>query len=310
MTAQNLGTLYAINITNNDAGNLLVDQIMENSFNFGIELFDPDPTDGRLERDFLALSKVDPRVTFKTQGIGKALAGLGGGAGLVIDGASAACTMWIQRLQNLGSRTSGSAHDKYVIADGLIVPRTVELSSNALGSIGYEIFPASTDGTTHPITRTTSQALAGSPTSNEGFVCGPIVVNGTTINGIVSATIDFGIEVKVERADGQIYVTFVWKDKMKPSITFNTLDVSAIGTVGMAGLTISSSDVVVYGQKVTEHGGRVAAATGEHLSFTLDDGYVHIGEVSGNPYTVPVTVTPTYDGTNAIVAVSTTATLP
>lgn len=305
MTVQNLAVPYAIDISNNDAGNEFIDQITEASFDPGILNLMPEPPDGLADPQYVALGGAEPKFKFTTTKLATALAAIGID-GLAIDGTSAALAMWLQKVSNLGIRASGSTHWKLSFADGLVVPRTLDAPSlDELAKISYEGFAISTDGTTHPVTVAGSAALLGTPSADEGFVPGYVDVNGTDINGVQSINIDFGIEVRVYRGDGEAYPTFVAIMTRKPVINFTTNDVTALTTIGAAGAAVSASDITVFLRKVSEGAVRVAAATTEHISFTVDEGRVEVGEISGNPYAVPVKITPTYDGSNAIIVVNT-----
>jgi hypothetical protein len=73
----------------------------------------------------------------------------------------------------------------------------------------------------------------------------------------------------------------------------------------------SSTDSLVYLRKIQQNGIRVADATTEHISASIDDGLVTIRSVSASNAdndgaAIEVMIEPNSDGTNPILALSTT----
>ena len=96
----------------------------------------------------------------------------------------------------------------------------------------------------------------------------------------------------------------------QPSITIRTAEALALNTFGLAGTAQGVTDSVVYFRKKDEGGTVVANATEEHISFTVDEGIITVDDVTGPHGDIlgsQVVITPTYDGTNAIMAIDTTA---
>jgi hypothetical protein len=113
--------------------------------------------------------------------------------------------------------------------------------------------------------------------------------------------------------DGQVWATYVSIQFRQPSFMLVTTDPTIIDTFGIVGTAISASDVVLYLRKMAEGGTRVADDGGAHVSFTLDEGIITCEDVSANQDGIAqatLRVDPTFDGTNAIIVISTTANLP
>lgn len=300
--ARTRSTLYAISIAGGTA--LFVDQIVESSLAPGVTLLEPDPTDGLVDPQFVGLDMADPRINFTTTKLATVLAAMGID-GRTVDGEGHSLTFWLQAIQNLGSRKSGSNHVTYTMAKGLVIPTTLTAGDGGLATLGYQAIPISTDGLTHPLTRAASQALSGTPDADEGFVVGFAEINGTQIDLVQSANVNFGIEVEVKRGDGEPYMTEAYIKFRKPKIELVTEDTDILGTIPLGGLAITEAKLFL--RKVDEGAGRVAEATAEHIEFTMTEGMAFVGDIASNPYQVPITFSPTKDSSNAILQVSTTA---
>ncbi len=98
----------------------------------------------------------------------------------------------------------------------------------------------------------------------------------------------------------------------QPRITIEVPDMDLAADLGIEGTAQGATDSVIYLRKVDENGARVAddSGTGEHISFTIDAGHIGVKEGSANPNepaTLTLELTPTYDGTNEIFVIDTTA---
>ena len=190
---------------------------------------------------------------------------------------------------------------------GLLIPRTLTAPLDSLANLSFEAI-ASYDESNDPIVIAANQALEGSPAVSEGFVCGPAKINGVALPGVQEITIDFGITELVQAADGQVWPTFVAIMSRRPVITIRCLDVLSLNTFGLSGAAQGDTDSLIYLRKVAEGGLRVADDTAEHISFAIDEGRISVNTIGGghdSPQASEVKITPTYDGTNDIVAINT-----
>jgi hypothetical protein len=109
-------------------------------------------------------------------------------------------------------------------------------------------------------------------------------------------------------ADGEVWPTEVFIMSRRPSITITSYDVAQINTLGISGLAQSATDSHVYLRKMTENATRTADATAEHIQFSIDDGRAHVTNIGASqdaPHVASITLTPTYDGSNAIFVINT-----
>ncbi len=289
-------TLYAA-----DINGTLLDQLTDFSVDSGLEQFILN-VDGGVDPMFSAIKSLMPKVDLTTNAIATAL-GLAGMNAASITSAS----FFFQQLADGGTRQSGSNHLRIDATKGMIFPRTLSAGHNEPAELSYEILCLSDSGGA-PLTATKNQALSGSPSVDQLYVVGPVNINGTTLSGVQSIKIDFGINEKVLGSDGEVYPSFAGIMTREPKITIVSFDMDQLADLGIDGDAQGATDSVFYLRKVAEGGTRVADATAEHISFTVDAG--HIGVKTGDgkpgdPATMTLEITPTYDGTNDILVVDT-----
>ncbi|HUX16964.1 MAG TPA: hypothetical protein VMW52_10865, partial [Phycisphaerae bacterium] len=74
------------------------------------------------------------------------------------------------------------------------------------------------------------------------------------------------------------------------------------------GVAQTATDSLIYLRAVEENKDRHANAETEHIKIAVDDGIIYVSDLSGDantPYNGEVTIEPTWDGTNAVLAITT-----
>lgn len=260
--------------------------------------------DGVAYDQFAAVMFQSPMFSIATKAINNAL-GLVGLNGLAI---AAATDFWIQKFTDGGVRTTGTNSQKHTFSKGLVCLRNLSVEDRGVASLGLEGWAVSSDGVTAPLTVTGSAAMTAPTMLDELFTLGPIKINGTAVGGVKSLNIDFGLQVMVESGDGDVYPSFVTIQAVQPKLTFRTLSVQKalsanIGQFAAQGAT----DSVFYLRKLAKNGARVADATTEHISFTLDDGLLSMRPIEANgrnPAMVEYLFEPTWDAVNDVLAIA------
>ena len=301
MAVSNVHTLYAVSITSG----ALLDQVSDWNFGAGLRhaLLSGD---GSVDPTFVTVGVQEPSISFTTTAIATALAACGLD-GLAIASANA-LVAWLQKCTEGGTRTAGANHIKAVMNKGILVPRSINANQEG-ATISFDAV-ATYDGTNAPFVLTGSQSLTGTAAVSEAFVAGPCVINGTTINGVVNITIDFGLQVRAIAGDGHPWPTYCTIIGRQPRITITTPDVTVLTTFGLNGVAQSATDSVIYLRKCDEGGTRVADVTAEHISFSIDQGHIFTNSIrapQGSEAMAELVIVPTYDGSNAIIAIDTTA---
>jgi hypothetical protein len=309
MSITKLYTLYGVNINTADSVDLFISQITSQNFSANIEEI-LEFGDGVVDPTFAAILRQNPKIAFTSTKVASILGTIGiGGLEITADVDDDGCEFWFQKIQSGGTRATGSSHMKLTMAKGMIFLRSITASNDRIATADMEAI-ALYDGTNNPFVVALNQALEGSVGSSEGFVAGPVSINGTTIEGIQEISIDFGINEIVQSGDGEVWPTFAAIGRRQPVITFKTTDVEVLNSLGLTGAVQGATDSVVYLKKVEEGGTRVADGTEEHISFTIDEGRITVEDVTADDNDVAVAtvkIQPTYDGTNETVVISTAA---
>lgn len=300
MTFSNAYKLYAVNT----AGGLIDGIINQRNTTNDEEMLIR--ADGQVDPTFVAMAQQMAVLGFDTVKVGTALGIIG------IDGyaVTAAVTAFWQKMAQGGTRAGASSHIKMVCSTGLILPRQIRASQGQdPASISYEFALRSSDGETDPMTVTTGQSLSGSPTTDEAFTVGPVKYGSTLDDGVQDITIDFGIQEAKIAGGGHVYPTFVGIDGRAPGITVRTPDLDfAESTIGRAGRAITSGNTFkCWLRKKTEGGANVAAATASHILFTMTEGRIVLVSSEADIESTGVAelrVTPTFDDSNDIVAIT------
>ncbi len=309
MSVSKLWVPYAVNLNTATlaASPVLLDQVQNFECSPAIAKT-VQASDGAVDPTYVAVMSQSPRITFGSTALATILGSCGiSGAVIDADGTYPGLVCWFQKMAEGGVRASGSNHLKLTAKEGILVPRSISAGMDGPATMTLEAV-LTYDGTNDPIVIADSQALSGSPAVGELFTVGPVSINGTTLEGIQSIEIDFGIQVTVQGGDGQVWPTYCAIMSRGPSIRVRTTDVSSLSTFGLTGTAQGATDSVVYLRKVDEGGTRVADGTAQHLSFTVDEGHISVegANVSQDGAAMAdVTITPTYDGTAAIMVIST-----
>jgi hypothetical protein len=248
---------------------------------------------GQVYRTFAALMSAAPRFNGATSQLKTFLAKVG------VEGLVGAADLYAQLADiATGKRSSGSGHEKFAIATGLILPRQLTVGQNRPARITFDVIGVNAAGTTNPAVRSTAAmpALTG---VSELFTLGPVKVNGVAYEGVQDLTIDFGLTEQVHQGSGAIYPQLVFLAEIAPRITIRTDDAGLIAALTVEGLAQSASDSVIYLRKLAQDGIRVADDVAEHISLTIDEGRWSPSEKSGTHpggQTAGFTMQPTYDG--------------
>ncbi len=215
---------------------------------------------------------------------------------------------YFQQMTAGGLRATGSTAIKMTAAKGLILPRRLSVSQGAQNAVlSLDVIVSQVLGSgTAPIVCTASQALpAGSPGTAEAFALGPVMINGTQLDGILGWDLDFGLAEILEWGDGVAFPTHVCIGSRQPVLTARTREASFLTTIGISGTTITA-DAVFY-LRAREEGGTVYADDEtEHVSLTVKAGRVEVTQgTAGVPGELAVRVRPISNETDPIVEIGT-----
>jgi hypothetical protein len=256
---------------------------------------------GAANPSHVSIGQIEAAITFDTLAIKTAMAGLGGITGVAL----ASDTFYLQKLLADGLRAGATSHIKVVAAVGIIVPTILRTPARKAAVESYRAVPRSTDGVTAPLTFTAAQSLeAAQDLVPEVYTLGVVTINGTELEMVEEVTIDFGNKLDINYGTGHVYPTFTGIIEQSPIITLATNDVGALVSWGLAGAIqggTNDSTIILNNQIL----GGVRGSS--PITFSLDEGLYVFEDISGNQgdkYAGRIRMTPVYDGTNAIIAVT------
>jgi hypothetical protein len=262
---------------------------------------------GQIETGFIAALGAAPELAFSTTAVGTALTTIQTGSnpmnGIAITGSN--FLFFYEKIANQGTRTAGSTHVKATVAEGMIIPISIEASHYGAATASYRVIMTSADGTTAPVAFAAAQALdAGIAVASELFTLGPVAVNGTTLDGVSSVSINYGNNAEVTGGDGNPYPEFCAITTRRPAITIATTNLDDFVSWGLIGQAQDASDSVITLQAVTNDG--TLTGSGDK-TFTIDAGrisYRDINGADGSRIGASITITPRYDGTNEVIVIA------
>lgn len=253
-------------------------------------------TDGNTYNAFAAVNEAKPVARFTGIKIAEILTLVG--SDFYADADTYALDMWLKEADAFA--THAATGPKISITKGLIVPRTLSAEQGREARIECEVVMGGNEGNA-PWTYTADQSYPTGDDMDELFTIGGVTVNDVAVNDVQQSQVDFGLAAQVVMADGLVYPTLVYVQGYDPTITFRTLNLDLMSTLGIAGA--NNSCAVTY-LKCAEGG--VRAGSGDQ-TVTANQARVTARQISASHRQnamLEVTVTPTYNGTNAPLVVS------
>jgi hypothetical protein len=318
MAVPSVFVAHSIKIKTAGGTDAWIDQIQDSNLDNGIDLIEESGS-GDPDRLYVAVRNRNPMLSINTTDL--AFLTTCGWAGLEITpGASAdGLTAWGKAVPNKGLRDAigTTSHLKLNCTDGLLVPGSVQAGHNQVGRLDLALHAlkgSAVQSGASPFVFTKDQAISsGGGTSGARYTAGVIklISSGLTkvVAGIMSQSINFGLNVVKESSDAEIDPTYAAIMSRRPVFTFNTTDLELMDDIGEAGLSCTS--FAMYFQKIAENGDRVAKATGEHISIISTKGILKPGNgslSSNNRGDGTFSFTPSKD-TN-VLAIATNAVIP
>jgi|GEM_PF-4606283 len=292
-TVDELFTLGPITVDGTSIGG-----VQSLSFDFGVGL-SAVQSDGQTYPRLVAVNAVAPRLTFDTNNIGLLLSSdpsLGGLGSLELNAGDAepvAVAAYLAELTEGG--VIGSTGEKITCSYGLLVPRSLTVSAAGDAVLSYEVVLGGHTGA--PFSLASSQDLPDAATGEALYGVGDVSVDGGDLGRIQDLTIDFGHAVAIEAEGGSLYPAQVVRRATAPTMTLTTLNAETLAS-GVAGLAGAERTVVATFKKRSSTG---FAGSGD-VTITANQARVMVDELGGShgdDATSRVTVTTTYDGTNA-----------
>lgn len=299
-------TLHMVVIDNAGATDLSIDGILNQNITTGIVPVSIGG-DSAVDDTFAYVDTQDPVIGFSTNQLATLLASCGlSGFAVAKDADEPGAQIYLKKRAIGGIFASGSVHQKFTVPNGILIVQSIDAALKGGNAVAQCELHSYYDGTNAPLAVAASSALAGTPLATESFRAGKFLLNGTEIEGVQNINLALGITMDKQFGGGSPYCRHVSIGARKPRLTIRTLDIAKLQSLfTVAGVAQAATDSVAYLENR-------ASGSGNDISFTFDEGIAwmdisadHQGEAVGT-----VTYVPVSDGTNDIVVISTTATMP
>jgi len=300
----NVYYLYAIK-----KGTTLVGQTRNQRLNPALTLVREGPG-GHVDDRFVAIGAGQPAITFSTTAIAQALTALGDIDGKSLDTDDFLAYFW-KGLAG-GTRSSSADNVQLTVANGIVIPTTLRAPHAPPAQIDYQVMPAYVSGNSPIAIVANASVPSVAALTEEEFCAGPVLLNGVGIDGEQDITVNFGITLEIQSHQGLVWPIHVGIRNRTPTITVRSTNTDLLATIGLEGDSITA-DVECYLRKTLEGGSRVSDATMQHIKITMTEGIITPGDSGAthpNPADNTITITPTDDAVNAIMAFDLASVLP
>ncbi len=287
---------------------------------------------GNIDPRFMTIGKLTPGIQIVTTELKRVLdkVALLSGFELISTGGSPTLpfNLFLQRHVAAGVRSVGSDFLKFSVTDGMVVIRAISFADGQESTVAIDIIPVKADGTNPLVVATGIASPAIAVGTGEVWTSGPVKINTpnseTSFIHMLGGTIDPGLDIERIGGDGHIYDKFAAIRSRNPSMRLRIADMGSLadlfsGTTpnlemtGIAATAVALDLTTVYLTKMLEHSVREINATATHISFALTKGKIDpdaFNAAGPSAMTQSVIITPIDDGTAAILAIDTTATIP
>lgn len=179
-----------------------------------------------------------------------------------------------QKRDEAGTFLTGTDHELYNIAKGVLCPKTLSASQQDVQGAMLDFAAIILyDGTNIPVTRSTAQSLAAAPVPAyvSRYYMSDVFVGGTQINNLESTTIDFGVNYVAKGFNGSTYPTEGAIITRTPKLSFTGTDLAVDAAVNVF-LRSLGAEVRFFYQAGVDGSDRVAKGTASHLKISASGG--------------------------------------
>lgn len=265
---------------------------------------------GALDTAAVIQAFADPRCALDTQNLG-VLSTVSPTVGLAV---STAFAFRYQKRVDGGTFATSTAHTKVGGTKGFLYPSRLRVKQDDPEGAQLELaFVPLYDGTNAVLVPANSQNFDSGvpvPAFTAIFYQGPFYLAGSQIDGVTGFEVDFGIEYRPVRNDGDVYARSGFIVRRRPQIQVTLNNVAYLATRGFFGSAYTSAGVALYYWKGVHGGDRVAAATGQHVKISSVTGEMSADDLSvrdNGDGTHTYTINPS--GATPTLALSTSATI-
>lgn len=241
------------------------------------------------------ISHADPTIQYVTRDMNTILAQISLSAGLPLTGAA---TFRLQEREHLGTFTAAATatHETFSVGAGFTFINNISASQDAQegASANLTMIPL-WNGSVDPIVHNTGVAInATAPAFVSQYFLGPVYHNSAALDGVISVSIDTGINFSARRVAGAAYATKGAIVSRNPRIQVTILKADEVAALSVFGRALAGS-FAVYLQAGVDSGTRTAAASSAHIKISCATGDWAHDDISANDNedgTVTLTILP------------------
>ena len=222
-----------------------------------------------------------PDVTFSTSQLADLLGQFSGNDPIIADLSGGNVDIEYRKAADKGIRvaTASTAHVRARMqANAALAWESFSADDGRTASIRSRLV-AVFDGTNDPMAVSSGVALAATSAVQHLFTLGPVVVNGTQLNGVESVNWDNNSQYNELHGDGEDFLSHFSVDAYNPTIRVRLRDTATFATYGSKGTALSA--LVVYLRKRLKSGINVPVATTEHIKVTAATGTIKPSNIGG-----------------------------
>jgi len=282
-----------------DLDTAAIDAVSDHTFDPGAQVIRP-MVDGLLDPKLAAVSLINNRFNLTTHACKTALEALNNVEDDPFSGKTLAVadtmTLFLQKATQY-SRAGATSHIKCVVDSGLVAPMTMQAGNDAPGTLTLQAVILAGGATW-----STSQSLAGTPAMDEMYYAGTCKLNNTPVDGVQSVSVDFALNLQIEREAGSQEAAAAFVGTRTPVLRLVTRD-AAVWNTYKHGVAISSATRVCF------RAANALTRESTGISFTVAQGIIISEPISGNPMGPTIAIYPSKDAENEMVVMDTAAVL-
>ena len=165
---------------------------------------------------------------------------------------------------------SGSNHETVSAADGLIIPTSISCQQDGNATVSLQCAFSSPTGV-NPVTVNANQSLSAE-TFQGLFGLGPGSINSNTISELLGITINPGITIEPQGANGSLFPTAIYITQRRPSMDFTFRDFADVAANFGSVFTVGTAAIAYL--RARSGTGYASNASEAHLKFSFADGIV------------------------------------
>lgn len=259
-----------------------------------------DTHSGNVYPGCIFVSDMRPMSAISTRNIKQALTLIGTEAATITsDVDEFGLSIYAQKLDKYGKRAA-TGHRRWSIASGMVVARSI--SANRDGS-SYSFEVHAIDNGADPIAVTNSVTLPTLPTTENHYVLDKIVISGVTLPANTEATLNFGVNLDIDKSGGKLFPNWCHIDTVTPDLTVTGFDADWITIAGGAfdifGAAATHANTIVWLKKRECGKTFYADNTSNHIKITIAGKAQPMRTMGGNgKVTTGISVKGHYNGTD------------